>query len=393
MQSLVSGLMPRPTYSRGAELQREFENAVGRLRQTDTWTNPATGQEELNADLVLEGGGVKGIGLAGAICVLAEAGYKFPRTAGTSAGAIAAVLVAAVQKSGQDMSVLDRYLRDLRYVDFTRTGRIRHALERVIGRVPAGLVPLLFRGGLYDGSYLNTWLSQKLGECGVTSWDDLKITPGEDPGTDLPKERQYHAVVYASDITRGMVARLPWDYQQFYGLTPEEEMVISAVRGSMSIPFFFVPDRVATKRAEIDLPDDGKIIWPGGKVTWVDGGMLANFPITAFDRTQGAPRWPTIGIKLSAEPAVQPRDRPVRNAVSEGWRCLSTLKSEWDQYHVDETTAGRIIWVSSQGIDGTNFALTKDQQDGLFESGAKAATEFLIKWSAQGGLPRSDHRA
>jgi NTE family protein len=50
------------------------------------------------ADLVLEGGGVKGIGLLGAVLVLADAGYSFPRVAGTSAGAIVASLVAAYQR-------------------------------------------------------------------------------------------------------------------------------------------------------------------------------------------------------------------------------------------------------------------------------------------------------
>ena len=41
-------------------------------------------------DLVLEGGGVKGIGLVGAISVLTEHGYEFQRVAGTSAGAMSA---------------------------------------------------------------------------------------------------------------------------------------------------------------------------------------------------------------------------------------------------------------------------------------------------------------
>jgi NTE family protein len=51
------------------------------------------------ADLVLDGGGVKGIGLLGAVLVLVEAGYSFPRVAGTSAGAIVASLVAAYQRT------------------------------------------------------------------------------------------------------------------------------------------------------------------------------------------------------------------------------------------------------------------------------------------------------
>jgi NTE family protein len=46
----------------------------------------------LHADLVLAGGGVKGIGHAGAVAALRDAGYTFPRVAGTSAGSIVGAL-------------------------------------------------------------------------------------------------------------------------------------------------------------------------------------------------------------------------------------------------------------------------------------------------------------
>jgi NTE family protein len=51
--------------------------------------------EQKKCDLVLEGGGVEGIGLVGAVSVLEEAGYSVQRVAGTSAGAIVGSLVAA----------------------------------------------------------------------------------------------------------------------------------------------------------------------------------------------------------------------------------------------------------------------------------------------------------
>ena len=54
-------------------------------------TGPAA--EHLRADLVLEGGGVKGIALVGATLPLVEAGYRFPRVAGSSAGAIVGYFV------------------------------------------------------------------------------------------------------------------------------------------------------------------------------------------------------------------------------------------------------------------------------------------------------------
>jgi NTE family protein len=377
-----------PTYDRGDDGQAAFDQAVAWLWEHDSWTNPRTGQRELNADLVLEGGGVKGIGLAGAILVLAEAGYRFPRAAGTSAGAIAAVLVAAIEKSGQEMSVLRDYLSDIDYQQFMQAGPLRRAFDRVGGGRFADACGLMFRPGLYSGDYLRTWLGGKLAQCGVETWADLAISLSDDPDLSLPEGQRYRAVVHVSDISRGTLARLPWDYGDFYGLPPDAQDVIAAVRASMSIPFFFVPVRTVTRPAETPMPDGSDVSWPGGAVTWVDGGMLMNFPIGAFDRVDGAPRWPTIGIKLSAEPGRQQADVPAKTTLREGLRCLHTMMGEWDQYHVGQATANRTIFVANAGLTATQFKLKKDQQNALFRNGAEAATRFLIRCADAGGVPR-----
>ena len=53
------------------------------------------------ADLVLSGGGVKGIGLVGAVVALMEAGYRIGRISGTSAGSlVGAVMAAAFDATG-----------------------------------------------------------------------------------------------------------------------------------------------------------------------------------------------------------------------------------------------------------------------------------------------------
>src|SRR5215470_7322391 len=46
-------------------------------------------------DGVFEGGGVRGVGLVGALSVIEDAGYEFVNLAGSSAGAIVATLIAA----------------------------------------------------------------------------------------------------------------------------------------------------------------------------------------------------------------------------------------------------------------------------------------------------------
>ena len=61
---------------------------------------------ELPTDLVLEGGGVKGIALVGAVTRLVEDGYRFPRVGGTSAGAVVGAVLAALDRRGEPLDEL-----------------------------------------------------------------------------------------------------------------------------------------------------------------------------------------------------------------------------------------------------------------------------------------------
>ena len=63
--------------------------------------------EPLKIDAVFEGGGVKGIGLVGAVAVTEERGYQFENLAGTSAGAIVAALIAAGYKSDKLKEIIE----------------------------------------------------------------------------------------------------------------------------------------------------------------------------------------------------------------------------------------------------------------------------------------------
>src|SRR4051812_71346 len=70
------------------------------------------------ADLVFEGGGVKGIGLAGAFAALQQRGFAPKSVAGTSAGAITAALVAA----GYSSAELDEVLLKIPFAEFKDEG-------------------------------------------------------------------------------------------------------------------------------------------------------------------------------------------------------------------------------------------------------------------------------
>jgi NTE family protein len=310
------------------------------------------------ADLVLEGGGVKGIGLAGAVLALDQAGYQFQRVAGTSAGAIAAAIIAALDRTGKPLSKLQEYLRTVQFEKFMAVSHIRAALGGV-----ADAEHLLLHMGLYDGDYLLEWLGGVLKDIGIMYFGDLRLDDAEADRTWTAQQR-YSLVVHTSDITRGKLVRLPWDYDQ-YGLDADSQRIVDAVRASMSIPFFFEPVRFR--------PPSGS-----GRVTWVDGGLLDNFPVDVFDRGDGAPgRWPTIGIKLSAQGTSIEKVNDTDNVAEEARACLATLLDNAGRYYVTPDKAARTIFVDNAGIKSTDFHITPQQQDLLFANGQSAALSWL----------------
>ena len=309
---------------------------------------------QAKADLALEGGGVKGIGLVGAITTLASRGYTFPRVAGTSAGAIVGALVAACVAQKKDVTLLAEVMNDVSYPKFRDESLLDH-----LGP-PGEIAELLLHRGIYKGDYFHGWIESQLKTIGVERFGQLRISDEDDRSSTLPEERRYRLVVLTSDVTRGELVYLPWDCKD-YDLDPDELRIADAVRSSMSIPFFFQPYNL-----------------PSTKSTFIDGGMLANFPIGAFDTPHGDPRWPTFGVKLSAraDPAatVQKTETTLDLAVS----CLRTLIDEHDAYHLDDTkTTQRTIFVDTTGISATDFDITKETQKTLFANGQKAALDFL----------------
>src|SRR5262245_4135214 len=323
-----------------------------------------TTTDELRADLVLEGGGVKGLGLVGAVSGLYEHGYRFggpARVAGTSAGAMVAALIAA----GMPVPRMVEVMRGLELPRFQDGGnRLRQGFALLTGL------------GLHPGDYLRNWIAKELEELGVRTFGDLRI---DDPASDLPAERAYRLVVVVSDITSGHMVRLPWDYGR-YGLDPDKQLVADAVRASASIPFFYRP-------VQLRLPGDGEV------AVHVDGGMLSNFPINLFDRTDGQrPRWPTFGVKLSGRPAPGPWRAswaPVRNLAGLSKALITTMANAHDRVYLDDpAVCARTVFVETFGVKATDFDLSPDQQRDLYEGGRVGAAGFLTGWDFAAYLAR-----
>jgi NTE family protein len=336
---------------------------------TPTESSPPVADTQKPADLVLEGGGVKGIGLAGAVLALDQAGYRFQRVAGTSAGAIAAAIIAALNKTGKPLSKLQDYLQKVQFKQFEAKSHLRKALG------PLGdAQQLLLHMGLYDGDYLIDWLDSVLTDIGGPKYfGDLRL---DDPGADTKwtTRQRYSLVVHTSDVTRGKLVRLPWDYVN-YGLDPDHQRIVDAVRASMSIPFFFTPVHV---RATAVTAPPADLAAAAGQVTWVDGGLLDNFPVDVFKRRDGAPaRWPTIGIMLSARQTSIETSQGSDTVAAEAIACLHTVLDNAGRYYVPPDKAKHTIFIDNAGIKATDFGITPEQQQTLFVNGQNAARAWL----------------
>jgi NTE family protein len=313
-------------------------------------------------DLVLEGGGVRGVGLVGAAMRLSEHGYAFPRVAGTSAGAIVASILAALQRRGEGFTELAEITRTLDYGRF----RDRGAVGRLLG--PFGFLgdgfSLLLENGIFEGDYLRDWLRGVLDDLGVRTFGDLRT---HDPGDDRTLHHRYALVVTASDLSRQRFVRLPWDYSD-YGLDPDEQEVAEAVRASASIPFFFEP---VTLQAE------------HGEATLVDGGLLSNYPITIFDRQDGRPpRWPTLGIRLGTlADQYPPPPQRVQGPVALGLALVETaIEGSQAVQELVRCNVARSVFVDTSGVPSTDFGITDEEREHLVRAGAQAVDDFLTDW-------------
>jgi len=310
----------------------------------------------LTTDLVLEGGGVKGAALAGAVHRLSH-DYAFHRVAGTSAGAIVAGFVAAgLQDRLDDLTVST----DL--ASFLDEG----AGGRFLGRLGNGL-DLLFREGIYRGVALHQWIEETLAGAGVRTFGDLRL-----PGTSrrTPQELRYRLVVIVSDISRGRMLRLPWDSEALLGIDPDRLPIADAIRASASIPYFFRPWH---------LPIEPSLAHGHVELVLTDGGMLSNFPVNLFD---DEPEHPTIGVKLSAR---QPLDHQpwheTDDPLSLGKALVETMTNAHDQRYVDqESVSSRTVFVDTTGVSSTDFTIPYDVKMRLFGDGQRAAEHFLASW-------------
>lgn len=319
---------------------------------------------ENSIDVVFEGGGVKGVGLVGALAVLEEEGFVTQNLAGTSAGSIVAALLAAGYSASE--------LRDVIIgLDFRRFED-----RRWEDHVPVVGTPLsiLKDQGIFEGQAFYAWISELLAAKGKRTFADLVH-----PDFAEDERYRYRVNVIASDLTAHRLLVLPHDARAF-GIQPDDLDIALAVRMSMSIPFFFEPVRLVDPLT-------------GTEHLIADGGVLSNFPVWIFD-SDGEPAWPTFGLLLvepdpkaslgSRIPEYQPSKRWLGGTIGYVKSLIQTMLEAHDRLYVERADFARTIPIETLGVGTTEFDLTRERAEALYQSGRDAATAFLAGWDFAG---------
>lgn len=339
-------------------------------------------KDNKKVNLVLEGGGVKGIGLVGAITELEEQGYSWNCIGGTSAGAIVATLL-AVGYTGKDLYDIISELNFTEIMDDESVRKDFLKVEKMVLRainkkrfwaILFSLIPRLFlilklwkrlwqNEGLFNGEYVVEKVRELIKEKKSNSRYTFADLARENDGNDSKLS------LMVTDITNGRLLILPRDLDKLNS-SPEQMEIAQAMRMSMSFPLFFKPKKVPISDKDF--------------VVLMDGGILSNFPYWYIDGLAEAsekPRPATVGILLDEGP---------RPGIMNLWgiidALLYTMISPLDRMG-HRALNNRIVKVrvdtraaekgTTREISTLDFDLPKADKEALYENGRAAAREQI----------------
>jgi NTE family protein len=319
-------------------------------------------------NLVLEGGGVRGLAYAGAFKVLEEKNIlqQIDKIAGTSAGAIAGVMI-SVGYSAKEVDSIMRFLPIEKFND--GRGGIVGKYRRVRNKF-----------GLYRGLKFELWVQQliqfKTGNSNLTF-------------AQLHALRQQNNLYKDFYCTGTNLSKQQLDIFS-YEHTPDMPVAL-AVRISGAIPIYFEPVILDDQYQKIDETDTISF-----KNYYVDGGMLANYPISIFDSSennvnplQSDKLWfnmQTLGIKLERPAQI---DSLKKNSTGippytirsfkEYIHAFNNLIVETlnQKYPDRENEKNRTIYVSYGTLSARIRRMKPAEKEMLFNNGMQATADFL----------------
>ena len=275
-------------------------------------------------NLVFKGGGVLGITYAGAIEVLSEKKLldNVKRVAGTSAGSIVATLL-SLRYSASEITTLVKTTPFKKFEDHWNPLRI-----------PAEY-------GLYAGDYFLSWIKNIIRE--KTGNENITFAEMSAAGfRDLK--------VFASDLNIMGI-------REFSNEKTPGVIVAESIRASMSIPLFFKAWKFPNNN-----PNDH---------IYVDGGVLYNYPITAFDNYDE-----TLGFFIKFEE--EQSDLKYDEIITYVKTLFNTLLNAQDiDFYKNKSEEEITVTISNLGISVTDFEITEQQKEQLFSEGKQATLKYI----------------
>jgi predicted acylesterase/phospholipase RssA len=280
--------------------------------------------------LVMKGGGAKGLAYVGALKEL-EKFFSFNWFVGTSAGAIAAVLLGA----GYTSEELEKIFYEKNFRDFLDAGIVR------------GLRNLKRHKGIFPADTLVNWLDNLLATK-LNSAHRVRLG-------DLPNR----VTLYAS--------RADNDTLVFDSTDPRDtdKYVSFAARCSMSIPYVFIPPSVEGMRV-------------------LDGGVRNNYPVEALLKDNPGVKF--VGLYLGRR-TYEGDARKDREGLLFG-NLLSLWTESTDRRAIEKYKDQTVI-IDCRPITTLNFKLSNDKKDFLIQAGRAAALEYLATHVPQNGVEKS----
>jgi len=265
--------------------------------------------------LIMKGGGIKGLAYVGALEELTKF-HEFDWYAGTSAGAITALLLAC----GYTHNDLKSILENKDFSDFKDAN------------LPKAIYNLVTKKGLYEANSFLDWIDELLA---VKLDSAYAVKLGH-----LPKR----VTIYASRRDKNGLT--------FDSIEEKSKEIIAsyAARCSMSIPFFFTPQK-----------NEGLNVF--------DGGVQNNFPVEILLRDN--PNSKFIGLYLGRETYKREKNNIFRD--------LLVLGTESEEPGVLEKYKDQIIIIDPYPISTYSFKLSKTEKKFLLETGRLAALKYLDK--------------
>ena len=337
-------------------------------------------------NLVLQGGGTLGLAHVGLVTGLEAAGVRFVGLAGTSAGSILAMGIAAIRGKDltrethrtlvefTDAAPMDSFIdgpRPIRIlIKRVMQGHALYAPQHWSGLWSA-IKRLKERRGLNHGRNFETWFESVMQEQGFSTieelydslaciWDDLEdlrmlFMDGSNlsPILKSPALKEHPGSALLQLITMAMPAGIKFTLpQDLYYLSPEYQQSSPArlVRTSMSIPAFLEPvvmrtnpetwpERVKQEVADLVTKDTTASFKDLKELIFLDGGMISNLPSDSFRDLM--PEVPTVVVPLvSGGPArVITRRNRLRDLATDAGACVTAIRLQRDR----ETWALNIV--------------------------------------------------